>query len=77
MPNRSISISAKCADAFFATLIVDGKRVGEYNGYVPLFLQNNWGGEDYIEWQIDVDTGKILNWKRPTVKDLKIFKKES
>ena len=62
---------------FSATLIVDGKRVGEYDGYVPLFLQNDCGGEDYIEMRIDVDTGKILNWTRPTKADLKIFKKTS
>ena len=76
MPKRVISITAKCSDMFSATLIVDGKRVGEYDGYVPNFFPEDHFG-DYVELQIDIDTGQILNWEKPTNADLKIFKKES
>jgi hypothetical protein len=34
----------------------------EYDGYVPKFL----GGGDDVELDIDLDTGKILNWKPTT-----------
>ena len=64
----TLVISAKCSDAFFA-------RIGEkeYNGYVPKWFPNpsveHWG--DYVELEIDLETGKILNWKKPAQKELK------
>jgi hypothetical protein len=51
---RVLKISGKCSDCFSMTM--DGRY---YDGYVPGFL----GGGDYIELDIDLDTGKILNWK--------------
>ena len=74
MSKRIISITAKCSDMFFAALTVDGERVGGYDGYVPSFFPGEHYG-DYVELRIDVDTGQILNWNKPTAKDLKIFKK--
>lgn len=66
-------MTAKCSDAFWATLRKEnGDMIGEYDGYVPDFFPNDHCG-DYIEFQIDVETGQILNWKKPTKKDLKIF----
>ena len=69
-----ISISAKCSDLFSATLKRDGKVVGEYDGYVPSLLPGEHYG-DYVLLDIDTETGRILNWKKPTTKDLKIFVK--
>ncbi len=70
---KTISICAKCSDLFTATLRDNGKNVGEYNGYVPDFMPGeNYG--DYVLLDIDVNTGKILNWKKPTKTDLTIFK---
>ncbi len=57
----SISICAKCSDMFSATL--DDGRV--YDGYVPAFFPGDHGG-DYVQLDIDLATGKILNWKAPT-----------
>jgi hypothetical protein len=68
---RTIRISAKCSDLFSACLSVDGKHK-EYNGYVPDFFPEQHYG-DYVELLIDIDSGQILNWKKPTAKDLKIF----
>jgi hypothetical protein len=69
---RTLKISAKCSDLCSIQLIEDGKHVGEYDGYVPSWLPNpnvqHYG--DYVELEIDVDTGKILNWKKPTKADL-------
>ena len=72
----TITISAKCADLFSAQLFKNGKNMGAYEGYVPCWFPNpNVGNDgDYISLIIDVDTGKIINWKKPTPTDLKDFK---
>jgi hypothetical protein len=67
-----IILSAKCSDLFSADLISDdGKVCGEgYSGYVPDWMPGeHWG--DYVQLEIDVKTGRILNWKVPTQKQLK------
>jgi len=64
--SKVIHMSAKCSDMFGAILFVDGKQVGkDYSDYVPDFFPGRHFG-DYVELEIDVDTGKILNWKKPT-----------
>jgi hypothetical protein len=72
---RTIRISAKCSDMFDVQLMEDGKRVGEYSGYVPTWFPNptedHYG--DYVQLDIDVDTGQILNWKKPTKTNLGMF----
>jgi hypothetical protein len=74
---RIISINAKCSDLFNASLTDNGHHVGDYDGYVPDFMPGQHYG-DYVELKIDVDTGKILNWKKPTTKQLKdTFNKEA
>jgi hypothetical protein len=70
---RTINISAKCSDLFSAQLRENNKVIGEYDGYVPTWLPNpavNHGG-DYVDLTIDVDTGKIVNWKKPTAANLR------
>lgn len=61
-----IKMTAKCSDCFSATLHDDkGKMIGDvYDGYVPDFIPGEYG--DYVMLDIDVETGKILNWKVPT-----------
>ena len=73
MPQRILHISAKCSDLFSGTLQEMGQPHRNYDGYVPSFLTTD-GDEDYVSLSIDVDTGKILNWKRPSQKTLAIFK---
>lgn len=63
-----MTISAKCSDMFSARL-ADGR---EYDGYVPAFFPGQHYG-DYVMLDIDLATGRILNWKAPTVKDLAAF----
>ena len=47
-----------------------GEQVGWRNDYVPdYFPEEHYG--DYVELDIDVATGVILNWKKPTQKELK------
>lgn len=71
-----LRINAKCSDLFSAVLEDnDGNYAGEYDGYVPDFFPGQHFG-DYVELTIDTDTGRILNWKRPTKAQLRIFKQE-
>jgi hypothetical protein len=70
-----IKINAKCSDLFSARLHENGKEkfsdaVAEYDGYVPEWFPGDHYG-DYVELEIDTDTGKILNWKKPSKKELK------
>lgn len=69
----TIKISAKCSDMFCADFFdKEGKMVGSYTGYVPKFFPNpnveHYG--DYVELVIDLSTGLILNWKKPTAAQL-------
>lgn len=70
---KTIRISAKCGEQFSAVLEQNGNQIGEYDGNVPDFFPGKHYG-DYIELEIDVTTGHILNWYVPTKEDLKIFK---
>lgn len=66
-----ISICAKCSDMFSATIKDEtGKDMFDYNGYVPGFFPDEHYG-DYVMLDIELATGKILNWKKPTKSDLK------
>lgn len=73
---KTISISAKCSDLFWAQLRdAKGAPMGEYTGYVPDFFPGeHWG--DYVQLDIDIVSGHIVNWRKPTMKNLKIFKDE-
>ena len=70
---KTLKISAKCSDLFSIVLRENGNLVQEYEGYVPEWFPNpkeeHYG--DYVQLTIDVETGKILNWKKPSAKDLK------
>lgn len=69
MDAKVVSITAKCSD-MCGTVLKDagGTIIHETDGYVPGFFPN--GGGDYVELEIDIETGKILNWKPPTVQEL-------
>jgi len=70
---KTIHISAKCSDMFDALLREDGKTALEYSGYVPSWFPNpnaqHYG--DYVVLEIDIENGRILNWKKPTQVELK------
>lgn len=61
-----LSVCAKCSDMFNATLTDEnGKTLKEHDGYVPSMMPGEHFG-DYVEIDIDIATGQILNWKKPT-----------
>jgi hypothetical protein len=69
----TLIICGKTSDMCSATLTdADGKVLKEHDGYVPSFMPGeHWG--DYIILEIDVDSGKILNWKKPTKAQIDAF----
>jgi hypothetical protein len=67
---RILKICGKTSDRFSARLIEDGKEMATHDGYVPTFMPEDHYG-DYIELDIDIDTGMITNWKKPTKAELK------
>ena len=70
---RILAITAKCSDLFSATLTDnDGLVVATHDGYVPDFMPGDHFG-DYVELDIDADTGQILNWIVPQSSDLKDY----
>ena len=69
--NYVLQITAKCDDRFNATLLKDDQMVKEYDGYVPSLVPNLYG--DYVNLDIDVQTGKILNWVIPTEDQIQEF----
>ena len=66
---KVLKICAKCSDLFSATLEIDGKKGTTYDGYVLDSMPGNHYG-DYVEMDIDIETGVILNWKKPSVTTL-------
>jgi hypothetical protein len=74
--SKIVSISAKCSDLFNACLSGDDRnQIGQdYDGYVPKWFPGDHYG-DYIILDIDIETGRITNWKTPTEQQLaKTFK---
>ena len=75
MKNKILTIYAKCSDRCYLYLYDEyDKQLGNtYNGYVPNWLpnKNTPHGGDYIQLEIDLETGQILNWVKPTITDLK------
>lgn len=71
---KIITISVKCSDTFNASY-----NDKDYRGYVPKWLpspeEKHYG--DYVHLDIDIETGKIVNWKQPSQEDLdETFKSE-
>ena len=67
----TIFVTAKCSDLCHVSFFDEDKnKVGERDDYVPDFMPEEHYG-DYVELEIEIATGKILNWKVPTQKELK------
>lgn len=69
----TISFTAKCSDLFGAALLDKERNLlgEEHDGYVPKFFPGEHFG-DYIEMEIDIETGRILNWVKPTDEELNV-----
>lgn len=65
-----LKICVKCSDRFTAILVEGNNILSDFEGYVPDFMPEDHYG-DYIELDIDIETGKIINWTFPTLKQVK------
>jgi hypothetical protein len=67
---KTLSLMCKVSDRFTCDINdPEGNYVGGYNGYVPDFLSGS-SGEDYLDLDIDLETGRIVNWRKPTAKEI-------
>lgn len=68
---KRIKTNIKVCDRFTASVIdADGKSISEIEDqYVPDFFPGQHYG-DYLELDIDIETGQILNWVKPTPEQL-------
>jgi hypothetical protein len=68
---KTLKIYCKVSDRFTADLVdQDGQTIHEQeDGYVPVFMPGDHYG-DYIILDIDMDTGQVLNWKKPSAESI-------
>lgn len=68
---KVLKIHLKVSDQFSARLVDqnDDEIHDQEDGYVPGFMPGQHYG-DYVILDIELDTGKILNWKAPTAKQI-------
>ena len=69
---RILIINAKCGDRCSTELAIDGISVAEVEGYAP-GLRNHLKAGDYISLKIDLDSGQILDWNKPSESDINEF----
>lgn len=71
---KTIKFTAKCSDCFGGSIHdQDGKQIGkDHDGYVPDFFPGNHYG-DYVEMEVELETGRILNWTPPTAEQIEKF----
>lgn len=65
-----LSLLVKVSDLCnYALLDQNNNAVAKRSGYLPEFVPGDVGG-DYLHLDIDLETGRIINWVAPTTKDL-------
>ena len=70
---KILKLQVKCADQCSIQVIDDsGEKIHDHDGYVPSFFPEQHYG-DYIMLDIEIETGRILNWKPPTAPVLRAF----
>ena len=63
---KTLKLHLKVCDRFTACLESEtGKVLKEHDGYVPDFMPDQHYG-DYVILDIDIDSGQITNWQKPT-----------
>ncbi len=71
---KTLHIHLKVRDEFGGRITdQDGHvLVDKEDGYVPDFMPGEHFG-DYLMLDIDLDTGQITNWKKPTAEQIERF----
>lgn len=71
-PKGILRISAKCSDLCWTIYTDSNGKITESNSYVPEGIGIGDGYGDYIDIDINMKTGQILNWK--PVSDAQVIK---
>jgi len=67
-----LRVGVKCNDMCQAVLTGDdGGFLKDHAGYAPAIVPGGPG--DYVEFEIDLATGRLLNWKPPTLEEINDF----
>lgn len=67
---KTLVVTAKVRDSGAYILTdQDGAVISDQDGYVPGFFPGEHYG-DYLMLHIDMDTGVITNWKKPSAEDV-------
>lgn len=71
---KELRIHMKVVDGFEGSIYdQNGEQIGrDYEGYVPGFMPGEHYG-DYLILNIDLESGKILNWTPPTKEMIEEF----
>lgn len=70
---KTLTIHIKVRDEFACGICdQDGDEFFDYEGHVPGFMPGEHSG-DYLILDIDLDTGQITNWKKPTAEQIEAF----
>ena len=74
---KTLKLHLKVTDRFTASLeSSEGKELySQDDGYVPDFMPDQHYG-DYVILDIDLDTGQITNWKKPSAEQIENFMKD-
>lgn len=75
---KVVKVYGKIRDAcYYALTDQEGNSIAEHDGYVPSFFPGDDRvgdhGGDYLILDIELETGKILNWTPPTAALLEEF----
>lgn len=75
---KTLRLHLKVCDNFTASIAdQNGKEIGgQDDGYVPGFMPGEHYG-DYVILDIDIDTGQITNWTKPSREQIEAFLNKS
>ena len=68
---ETLKIHIKVTDRFTASIVSSSGRdvYNQDGGYVPGFMPGDHYG-DYLILDINIDTGQITNWEKPSAKQI-------
>lgn len=71
---KTLRMCLKVSDRFTGDILdQDGSEIGgQEDGYVPDFMPGQHYG-DYVMLDIDLDTGKVVNWTPPSADQVEAF----
>ena len=74
MVAKTAKIGGKVSDRCQVRLYDNsGQLLKDYDGYVPFLLPSICDGGDYLSFTVDLETGQILNWQKPSNEEIAAF----